>query len=131
MSFKAFMTFKNENPKSNGLAFATRVEAEAYAKGLCSRWIVPIGYEIRESDEPVNYRWNFDTHSTETVRPGLSEYELKVLRAVADGSLADIARGAAFNQAMEVLVSSGYVFSTARDTLTDKGLALMLEQNNG
>lgn len=67
MSFKAFMTFKNEDPKSNGLAFATRVEAEAYAKDLYSRWSQPTGYEIRESAEPVNYRWDFNTHRQEPI----------------------------------------------------------------
>ena len=134
MSFKTFLLFRTEEPKSNGLAFATVEEADAYAHDLLGRWLTPIGHEVRESDEPVTYAWvdgKAVAVSSVPGMPGLSEYELKVLRAVADGSLADIARGAAFNQAMEVLASSGYVFSTALDTLTDKGLALVLEQGNG
>ncbi len=62
MSFKAFMLFKTEEPKSNSLAFATAEEADAYGRDLCSRWTQPTGYEVRESDEPANYRWDADAH---------------------------------------------------------------------
>lgn len=57
MSYKAWMTFRNEKAASNALAFETEEEARRYADDLLSRWTMPTGYEIRESDEPVNYRW--------------------------------------------------------------------------
>lgn len=57
MSYKAWMTFKDEPPATNSLAFATKEEAEAYGSDLYGRWTIPTGYEVRESDEPVNYRW--------------------------------------------------------------------------
>ena len=41
----------------NGLAFATREEAEANVRDLASRWFLVRETRVVESDEPVNYRW--------------------------------------------------------------------------
>ncbi len=41
----------------NGLAFATKAEAENSADDLCQRWYVPTGWRAVESEEPVNYRY--------------------------------------------------------------------------
>jgi hypothetical protein len=40
----------------NGLAFATREEAELYGRDLLARWFVPVDSRAVESDETVNYR---------------------------------------------------------------------------
>lgn len=58
MSFKAFLILKNEDPKSNNLAFETEVEAAAYGHAKLNAWTTPIGYEVRASDDPANYVWN-------------------------------------------------------------------------
>lgn len=60
MSFKTYMTFSNEEPKTNALVFATEEEANNYGKDLMSRWMQPTGFEVRESDEEVNYTFSFD-----------------------------------------------------------------------
>jgi hypothetical protein len=38
----------------NGLRFATRAEAEAYAQDLASRWTLVTEYRTVVSDDPVN-----------------------------------------------------------------------------
>ena len=42
---------------TNALRFATKTEAESYAADLYSRWMGLDHYEVRESADPVNYRW--------------------------------------------------------------------------
>lgn len=39
----------------NAVVFATSEEAEAGGRELLSRWFVPIGYEVVETEEEVNY----------------------------------------------------------------------------
>ena len=39
----------------NACAFATRDEADAAGRELLSRWFVPTGYEVIETDEEANY----------------------------------------------------------------------------
>ncbi len=41
----------------NGLAFATKAEAEDNAKDLLYRWYVPTDSRAVESEEPVNYSY--------------------------------------------------------------------------
>lgn len=41
----------------NGLAFATKEEAEASARDLASRWMLVTDWRAVESDQPVNYKW--------------------------------------------------------------------------
>lgn len=59
MSFKPQVQVHGEGDKwhSNGLAFATRGEAEANASDLFGRWTMATGHRAIESDQPVNYRW--------------------------------------------------------------------------
>ena len=57
MSYKVWMfTGTDVNPATNGLAFATRGEAEAYAFDLTCRWTAVRDWEVRESAEPVTDR---------------------------------------------------------------------------
>lgn len=41
----------------NGLAFATKEEAEANARDLSMRWLAVRDTRAVESDQPVNYAW--------------------------------------------------------------------------
>lgn len=41
----------------NALVFATREEAGANAADLFMRWTQPTGYEVVETDAPVNYAY--------------------------------------------------------------------------
>lgn len=43
----------------NGVRLATREEAEAYAEDLKRRWILVREWRVVESDDPVNYVWDF------------------------------------------------------------------------
>lgn len=45
----------------NGLAFATRVEAENYAHNLSQRWLAVLDWRVVESDEPVNHTFHNGT----------------------------------------------------------------------
>lgn len=44
---------------SNALRFATKAEAEASVNELLSRWFVPSDGRATESEDPVNYRFDF------------------------------------------------------------------------
>ena len=70
MSFKAFFSTSNgASWATNALAFATREEAEQYASDLFLRWTAPTHYDVRESDEPVNYRWTNDAGAESIPQP--------------------------------------------------------------
>ncbi len=45
---------------TNALRFATQEEAELYGRELYSRWMGLDHYEVRESTDPVNYRFDRD-----------------------------------------------------------------------
>ena len=60
MSYRPMMRISESELAGNGLRFATAIEAESQAAELMTRWIVPIGYEVEESDDAVNYRWDSD-----------------------------------------------------------------------
>ena len=55
-SFAVWCLFKNDAPATNSCRFATREEAEEAGRELLSRWFAPSGFEVRESEDPVNYR---------------------------------------------------------------------------
>jgi hypothetical protein len=59
MSWKPEVQVAGEGDKwcRNGLAFATKEEAEANAKDLMYRWLLVTACRAVESDEPVNYQW--------------------------------------------------------------------------
>lgn len=44
----------------NSVVFATEEEAGAAACELMSRWFVPTGWEIKKTDDPVNYKFDKD-----------------------------------------------------------------------
>lgn len=48
---------------TNALRFATKAEAEASVKELMSRWWVPTDGRASESNDPVNYRFDFASNS--------------------------------------------------------------------
>lgn len=62
MSWKP-MVRTGKDPKwyGNALAFATRKEAQYSADELMSRWMLVVEAGVEESDEPVNYRIDWDT----------------------------------------------------------------------
>lgn len=66
-SFKAFMKFKTETPKSNNLSFATHAEADSYGADLLSRWMQPIGYEVRDSEQEPNCVWDAEAHAPKPI----------------------------------------------------------------
>jgi hypothetical protein len=55
----------------NGMAFATREEAEVWVKDLANRWFMVTDTRVVESDQPVNYRlkrMDAQTHMLEDVK---------------------------------------------------------------
>jgi len=57
-SYKAEVLVDGETKwVSNGVAFATKEEAESYARDLDWRWTAKKQMRVVESDEPVNYVW--------------------------------------------------------------------------
>jgi len=54
---------------TNACRFATKKEAETAGIELLSRWIVPDDSRAAPSDDPVNYKFNFDTYRTERIEP--------------------------------------------------------------
>ena len=58
MSFKPEVIADNSGKWcGNALAFATEVEAKAWASDLASRWFSVREYRVVESTEPVTHRW--------------------------------------------------------------------------
>ena len=58
MGFKYGMTFSDQKePSYNSVVFATRKEAEGAAKELMSRWFLPTGWIVIETDKPVNFQF--------------------------------------------------------------------------
>ena len=53
----------------NSLAFATRKEAEHSAKDLFMRWTLCTDHRAVESDDPVNYRIDWDSMEMVAVKP--------------------------------------------------------------
>ena len=54
-SYAVWCTFKSDPPATNGLRFATATEARLAGDELLSRWMMPTGFEVRPSTDPVNY----------------------------------------------------------------------------
>ena len=46
----------------NALRFATEAEAVEYGKELLSRWFVPSDSRAVQTEDPVNYVFNFDEY---------------------------------------------------------------------
>lgn len=57
MSYAVYVKLPGEKPTTNGVRFATAAEANRAGHELLSRWFLPTGFEVRESDDPVNYEF--------------------------------------------------------------------------
>ena len=70
-NFKYGMILKGQaEPSFNKVVLATHKEADDAARELMSRWFAPItGWKVVESDEPVNYTFDWDN--------GLQSLEVK------------------------------------------------------
>ena len=44
----------------NSVVLATREEADDAARELMSRWFVPTGWDVVETDDAVNYKFDWD-----------------------------------------------------------------------
>lgn len=59
MSFKVLVWAGSEaSGSTNAQRWATREEAEQAARDLHGRWMAMDRWEVVESEEPVNYRWD-------------------------------------------------------------------------
>lgn len=54
-SYAPMMVISETETAGNALRFKTYEEAEQSARELMSRWYVPIGYEVLETTDPINY----------------------------------------------------------------------------
>ena len=61
-------TGNDKNWYGNALVFATQKEAEYSADELASRWLLVVGTRAVESDDPVNYRIDWDTMEMVSVK---------------------------------------------------------------
>jgi len=62
VSYAAYIRAHGETSfNTNGLRFATREEADGYARELMSRWFGAAEYSVRETPDPVNHRWDAST----------------------------------------------------------------------
>lgn len=72
MSWKPEVKTGNDNEwYGNALAFETKEEAEYSARELMNRWMLVVDCRAVESDEPVNYRIDFEKHELVAVKPDI------------------------------------------------------------
>ena len=57
MSFAVFVQLPGEKPATNAVRFATKEEAERAGHELLSRWFAPTGFEVRETEDKINYEF--------------------------------------------------------------------------
>lgn len=68
MSWKPeVMVYNGSRWEENNLRFSTKDEALANAKNLMMRWLAVTEFRATESQDPVNYRWNFSAQRLESV----------------------------------------------------------------
>ena len=61
MAYKYGMIFNGQaEPSFNAVVLATHDEADDAAREIMSRWFVPTGWEIIETDDAVNYKIDWD-----------------------------------------------------------------------
>ena len=61
MNWKSWVYIaRSDEWATNSCVFATKAEAEAAGAELLSRWFVPDKHEARETDKPVNYRFDHE-----------------------------------------------------------------------
>lgn len=59
-SYCVWVVVKPGDEATNAVRYATWEEADAAGRELLSRWFLPERYEVRGTDDPVNYRFDFD-----------------------------------------------------------------------
>ena len=60
-NYKYGMILKGQaEPSFNAVVLATHEEADDAARELMSRWFVPTGWEVVETDDTVNYKFDWD-----------------------------------------------------------------------
>ena len=59
MSYKYGMIVEGK-ASFNSVVLATREEADDAGRELMSRWFVPTGWEVVETDDAVNYKFDWD-----------------------------------------------------------------------
>lgn len=67
-SYAPMFTFISGESKGNAQRFATYSEAQESAKHRFSRWTMPTGYHVMETDDPPNYRFSVDPSDYGDVR---------------------------------------------------------------
>jgi len=69
MSYQAGMIIPGETKLGfNGVFYKTKQEAKEAGNELMSRWFVPIGFEIIEKPDAVNYKFNFQSYKPEMLK---------------------------------------------------------------
>lgn len=64
MAFQAeFRAVREQSFNTNALVFATKKEAETYARDLFSRWMGAEEWRVVEVDKPVTYVWDFEQYN--------------------------------------------------------------------
>lgn len=59
MNYRIYFTFPAGDRATNAQVFATREEALNSAADRCAV-VLPTGYEVEETEDPVTYHWNRD-----------------------------------------------------------------------
>ena len=60
-NFKYGMILKGQaEPSFNAVVLATREEADDAGRELMSRWFVPTGWDVVETTDAVNYKFDWD-----------------------------------------------------------------------
>ena len=55
MSYAVWVKLPGEPAVTNAVRFATAEEANRAGEELLGRWIAPTGFDVRESEDAVNY----------------------------------------------------------------------------
>ena len=56
-SFAVWFEFPSDPPATNSVRFATQEEARTYALSKIAVWTMPTGFQVRPSEDAVNYRF--------------------------------------------------------------------------
>jgi hypothetical protein len=63
MSWKAEFMSRGRQWTAHEPRFTTSLEAQEYAKDVFNNWEDPLQWKVTESDDPVNYQWDFNKHT--------------------------------------------------------------------
>ena len=73
MSFAVFVKLPGEKPTTNGVRFATEEEAQRAGHELLSRWYAPSGFEVRETEDAVNYTFPVEAARPQRIEVGITD----------------------------------------------------------